>query len=203
MIDPDIQNAEWDCFSFQGLEAACQSHYPEDDIIRVMIAERLTDEFEPGGISSTDVMVWFIRNNMRIGAMDFQAVHLPEPVTGFEAIVKASTASRMVYDGMEEIVAGRDDEICDAGTYLIVNNFEIERSVRGHHFGVRAIDAFCEEVTIPDTELHDLLFNTKTILIRPYSDLSVLDNDFAELLLIKLQDALGDPEGILISTASE
>ena len=203
MSDFINEPAEWDCFKFYGVEAACEANYPEDDGIRVLIADHRTEEYEPAGLSISDVMIWFIRNNLRIGAMHFQAVRLDDPTVGLETIIKAGTVSQMAYDGMEEIVAGRDDETFPAGTYLIVNNFEIERSLRGHGYGVCAIDALCSEIETPESQLSELLWDTKTILVRPYSDISELDEGFAQLLLEKLQDAIGDPEGILVTSVPE
>jgi hypothetical protein len=195
--------AEWDCFKFYGVEAECEARYPEDDGIRVLIAEHRTEEYEPFGLRVSDVMRWFIRNNLRIGAMHFQTVRLMEETLGLEAVVRAGTISQMAYDGMEEIVAGRDDEMFSAGTYMLVNNFEIERSVRGNGFGVLAVNALCSEIHTPESELSDLLWDTKAILVRPYSDLSLISESFAEFLLAELQDAIGEPEGILLSTVPD
>lgn len=203
MSDTNIEQPEWDCFKFYGLEASCESGFPEDDCIRVLIAEKTTEEYEPFGLTVSDLMIWFVRNNLRIGAMHVQAVHLCHETVGMEAIVKAGTVSQTAYDGMEEIVAGRDGEVFDAGTYLIINNFEIERSVRGNGYGIGSVDALCGEIETPETELNELLADTQVILLRPFSDINLIDEDFATYLLARLQDAIGDPECILLSSVPE
>lgn len=199
-----IEEVEWDCFNFHGIESACEANHPADNRIRVFVAYNRVDEINTrGSMRATEILVWFTQNNLRIGAMDFSAVRYLHPVTGAEATSLAALASYMVYDGMEEIVADRDEEAFGPGNHLIVNNFEIERSVRRQGLGAKALEAFCAEARNPDSEIFELLHDTLVVLVRPYSDIDTIDDVFAEHLLERIQDSLGEPDGILLSTVPD